>query len=149
MKILILSDNHYKDLNDINYNNYDYVVHAGDYGNSLIDLELNNVIFVRGNCDSSGPIDENFEINGKKFYLTHGHYYDVKNGYERLILRGTLKNVNFVIFGHTHRPDLVLQEGIVYINPGSYQNGYYVELTDKHISFFKDGKMYKQFENRW
>ena len=136
MKILILSDNHYKDLNDINYNNYDYVVHAGDYGNSLIDLELNNVIFVRGNCDSSGPIDENFEINGKKFYLTHGHYYDVKNGYERLILRGTLKNVNFVIFGHTHRPDLVLQEGIVYINPGSYQNGYYVELTDKHISFF-------------
>ena len=149
MKILILSDSHYKSIDDINFNNYDYVIHAGDYGNSLIDLELNNVIFVRGNCDTSGPIDETFEIFNRKFYVTHGHYYDVKNTYERIILKGNLINSNFVIFGHTHRPDMFLKEGIVHINPGAYQNGYYVEITDNFISFYKDNKIYKQFNNIW
>ena len=33
MRILILSDSHYRSLDDIKFNEYDYILHAGDYGN--------------------------------------------------------------------------------------------------------------------
>ena len=33
MKILVLSDNHFNSLNDIDFKSYDWVIHCGDCGN--------------------------------------------------------------------------------------------------------------------
>jgi len=76
---------------------------------------------VRGNCDAEVdqmvikyPImdtDKYIELNGFRFFLTHGHHFDENN----------LPNVDFDVFvsGHTHIPVLKKVDGRVFLNPGS------------------------------
>ena len=149
MKILILSDSHYKSLNDINFKEYDYILHAGDYGISKNEIEENGIIYVKGNCDIEGLNEVSIEIDNKKFLITHGHLYDVKYDLTRLLFKGLSQNANFVIYGHTHIANIVEEEGIIFINPGSYQDGYYAVIDDHQIAFYKDGKDYKIFRRKW
>ena len=149
MRILILSDNHYKNLDDLNLDEFDYVIHAGDYGLSLDDLNNKGAFYVKGNCDVKGLNESTFKIGDRKIYLTHGHIYDVKYDYIRLMFKGLSINADYVIFGHTHRADMFIQEGVAFINPGAYKDGYYAIATDDDVSFYKDNKVYKQFRRKW
>ena len=45
MKILVLSDSHRRYLDDIKFNEFDYIFHCGDYGPSKPVLENNNNIY--------------------------------------------------------------------------------------------------------
>lgn len=67
------------------------------------------VYTVRGNCDWSGfyrdePTERFLYLEGHQLMLTHGHVYDVKSGYERLIAVAREKGADIVLFGHTHMP---------------------------------------------
>ncbi len=148
MKILILSDNHMRTI-DIDLNRYDYVIHCGDYGNSYTVLKESNALFVRGNCDFEGPKQIITDINNKNVLITHGDLYNVKYQYNSLIYKAIEAKVNIVFFGHTHRADMFIEDNIVFINPGTYQCGDYVEIDDNNIYFYRDDNFFKKYDYRW
>lgn len=145
MRILVLSDSHRREV-EINPKRYDYVIHCGDYGSRI---PPQGVLFVRGNCDKEGPKELCEEIGGRRVYITHGNLYQVKYGYDRLCYRAMELGAGICFFGHTHRPDMFIHENIVFINPGAYQDGYYVLIDDNSIGFYLDKKCYKKFDFKW
>ncbi len=126
MKLGIISDTHgehslidkaMKNLKDV-----DLIIHAGDHYKDAkyIEKKYNiNVIGVAGNCDEE-KIDEKLKvINGKRFFITHGHNHNVKTNISNLFYTGKEKDVDVIIFGHSHVPFYEVEEGIAIINPGS------------------------------
>ena len=148
MKILILSDSHHKQL-DFNFNQFDYVLHAGDYGYEYETLLKNNIIFVKGNCDLEGTDEYILNLNDKKILLIHGHQKNVKSTYLNLSLYARSQNVNLVIFGHTHYQDSFVDNGITFINHGSYQDGEYAILEDDNINFYFNNTIIKNIKLNW
>ena len=78
-----------------------------------------NILCVRGNCDAQ--VDEmistfkfndniNLELNGKKFFFTHGHKYNINN---------IPNNVDVLIYGHFHTGFIKQKDGVLCINAGS------------------------------
>lgn len=130
MKILVISDTHKKLNNAINLidrvTDLDLVIHLGDHYRDAEDLQAIynelNFEYVAGNCDfasENGLKERLLEINGKKILLTHGHYYQVKYGYN--LVAGLLeeKKVDVVLFGHTHLPVIEYIGDKIIMNPGS------------------------------
>ncbi|MDD4568879.1 MAG: metallophosphoesterase [Tepidanaerobacteraceae bacterium] len=127
MKIVVFSDTHglvylaEKALRNIK--DVDMVLHAGDLVSDARYLEMlkYKVHNVAGNCDSYELAlkDKVLDIEGKKVFLTHGHMYRVKYSYERLLARAKELLANIVIFGHTHIPENIYIDNILFFNPGS------------------------------
>ena len=147
MKLLILSDSHHTDLESLDFEKYDAVLHCGDYGNSYSVLMKNHVFFVKGNCDLRGEEALLLELYGKSIFITHGHRENVKYGLDRLIYKSLEKNASITLFGHTHEQCCFKEEGILFINPGSFPRSYVI-ITDEDIQLFKDGKV-KSIQYRW
>lgn len=149
MRILILSDNHSRSI-ELDLSKYDYVIHCGDYG-SFYDYVKNDskVLIVRGNCDFEGNKEIFTNIKDRNVLVVHGDLYNVKSHYNTLIYKALSMNANMVFFGHTHRADMFIIENIVFINPGSYQYGEYVEIDDNNIIFYSNDKVFKKYEFRW
>ena len=76
---------------------------------------------VLGNCDFAGdyPPEVVFPAGGMRILMTHGHYYKVKSGYQRLVYHAEELRADAVIFGHTHIPEYTQINGIWLVNPGS------------------------------
>lgn len=149
MRILILSDSHYRPLDEINFKSYDYVFHLGDYGMSKETLDSNGCLYVAGNCDFLGQKDIIKDINNKRFYLTHGDKYNVKYQYNSLIYKALSLDANICLFGHTHVSLHFERDNITFINPGAYNDGYYVILDDKYITFYRYDKVLEKIEFNW
>lgn len=128
MKVLIVSDTHRKHENlekvlEIE-KNLDLFIHLGDIeGNEDYIEQIAGcpVEFVSGNNDffSDLPREKEISIGKYRVLLTHGHYYYVSLGIETIMEEGKARNVDIVMFGHTHRPVLEIEEEIVVLNPGS------------------------------
>ena len=84
--------------------------------NSLKD----KLLVVRGNCDAE--VDEMIsefefndhilmEINGKMFYFTHGHKYNIE--------KIPYDDFDVMMYGHIHQGFIEEKEGLVFANPGS------------------------------
>lgn len=130
MKILIVSDTHGK---DYNLNNIidrekplDMLIHLGDGEGCEYNIAkwINagcDVNMVLGNNDFFSKLDREKEINLKnhRILLTHGHMYGVSLGVEGLIREAKARDIDIVMYGHTHKPFLEEKEGITIINPGS------------------------------
>lgn len=148
MKVLICSDSH----RDIKY--FDYVINkekpeliifAGDHSLDAIDMSYaySDIDFriVRGNCDFDMKTEDTiiFEVNGMgKILLTHGHLYSVKSTMSKIYELGKLKEVDYVIFGHTHIKHKSINSEIMYINPGAMMNKEYA-IFENGILEFKGG----------
>jgi putative phosphoesterase len=91
----------------------DAVVFLGD---GLIDISYCDVqgaalFVVEGNCDYwyRGYTDLKSEkeilinLGGKRIMMVHGHEYGVKSGLARIVKAAAEKNVDIVLFGHTHQ----------------------------------------------
>jgi putative phosphoesterase len=97
----------------------DLIVHAGDVGDPDILARLERiapVFAVRGNVDTSPwaqelPLTTVVEADGVSLYVLHN--------LRELDLRPDGGNFDFVISGHTHQPEQVEKNGVLYINPGS------------------------------
>lgn len=97
----------------------DRILHAGDIGDETVLRQLQAVApvtAVRGNMDFGSwsnrlPPSAMIEIAGFCFYLIHDLY--------RLDLDPAAAGIHVVVYGHTHRPELVRRDGVVYLNPGS------------------------------
>ncbi len=114
------------------------LLHLGD---GLRDLERAaipsdvTVISVRGNCDGFDSFDTLFEripcFGGYKMLMVHGHNLFVKSGLSRAVAYAAQKDVDILLYGHTHKPfaqmlaegetvrGKVLQKPLYIFNPGS------------------------------
>lgn len=94
----------------------DVIVHAGDFDNQMLYHKLNvdqPLYAVRGNNDRgwSGGLGQvnRFEIGGDKFIMAH----------ERVDIPSVLKDIQVVIFGHSHMYYQQEISGRLWLNPGS------------------------------
>ncbi len=105
----------------------DYIFFLGDGGRDidfLVEAYRSKLHYVFGNCDfRSGRREELVEIDGVKFFLTHGHDYGVKSGYLNLEYAAMEKGADCALFGHTHRPVIIRDGQVTLINPGSIGYG--------------------------
>ncbi|WP_041720360.1 YfcE family phosphodiesterase [Alkaliphilus metalliredigens] len=126
MKIGVLGDSHggfeniglaMKHLGHVNL-----IIHTGDHYRDRSYIEENyhiKTIGVSGNCDQEGPDEVVQIIHGKKYFISHGHIYGVTHGINGIFYRGKELGADVVIFGHTHVPLNVKEEGMIILNPGS------------------------------
>ena len=131
MKILIVSDTHRRDDN-LRYvirktEPFDMLIHLGDIEGSENYLRewVNNdqcaIYAVRGNNDFFSNLDKEKEISigGYRALLTHGHMYGVSLGPEGIEEEAKARNLDIVMFGHTHKPFLQRTDRLTILNPGS------------------------------
>ena len=112
------------------------------------------LLVIRGNCDAE--VDEMIsefkfndriimDINGKKFYFTHGHKYNIENiPYD---------DFDVMMYGHIHQGFIQEKEGFVFANPGSISlpkcnsaHSYIVIDENKIILKDVDGNVLQKYE---
>lgn len=128
MKVLIVSDSH-RDNSNIEkvlkkVKPVDMLIHCGDAEGAeryIQQLAECPIYVVAGNNDFFSVLQKElvFNIDKYKVFLTHGHYYYVSMGTERLVDEAKLRGVDIVMYGHTHKPLIDIRDDIVIINPGS------------------------------
>ena len=105
------------------FDNCDYIFHLGDGKNEIAKLKeiyKDKLYYVYGNCDAmTSPLEQVVEIEGAKFFLTHGHNYKVKSNDVLLQVRGEELNADCCLYGHAHIPAINKISDIQLINPGS------------------------------
>lgn len=97
----------------------DHILHAGDIGAKEVLDRLERiapVAAVRGNMDAGSwsrslPVNEMVEIAGVCFYILHDLH--------QLDLEPSAAGIHVVVSGHTHRPEILRKDGVIYLNPGS------------------------------
>jgi putative phosphoesterase len=94
--------------------------HCGDFVVNKWDLPL-GLQAVRGNCDFELGVPEELRIKWGEWniLMVHGHRQGVKSSPLGLKYKAEEEKVDLVLFGHSHYPVCFLEEGRVYINPGS------------------------------
>ena len=143
MKILVLSDTHgrldtakklIKNLNP------DYTIHLGDMSEDCQRLEMDFpqkiIVSVKGNndyFDKSYPLEREFTLCGKKFFMCHGHKYNVKRSLLVLKYKGMEKNADIILFGHTHMPYMDNTDGLIMLNPGSVSTYGIIEINESEV----------------
>lgn len=127
-RIMIVSDTHRKlgSFTEAFYKEepIDALIHLGDFEGdeetikSIVGCEM---YAVPGNNDFFSPLDKELEIEiaGKKILLTHGHYYYVSLDLATIKKEAISRGFDIVMFGHTHRPVIIEEDGLTIINPGS------------------------------
>lgn len=128
MKIVVVSDTHRKE------DNLDRVLEIEKDRNMLIhlgDIEGSEeyikeqagcpCYMVAGNNDYFSMLKRDIiiEIGNYNVWLTHGHNYNVSLGYERIMAEGIAQGIDIVMFGHTHKPVIEIEDEITIVNPGS------------------------------
>lgn len=98
----------------------DQIAHAGDIGDAaILDrlAQIAPVVAVRGNNDTAAwadalPLVHSWRVEGVTLHLLH----DLKQLDHALLAEG---EVQVVIAGHSHKPQLQRRDGVLCINPGS------------------------------
>lgn len=97
----------------------DHILHAGDIGDLDILSELQKiapVTAVRGNTDRRGPCGDQPLTQAAIF---EGHSIYMIHEISSLDLKPEAAGFAAVIFGHTHKPEILYEKGVLYFNPGS------------------------------
>ena len=151
LKIGVLSDSHVDDFASLPQKavnllkDTDLIVHAGDYiGKKLLDelRALGNFKGVYGNMDPPEireELPENivFELNGFQIGVTHPSEGGPPSGIKKRI-KTKFKQVNAIIYGHTHLPTNEVIHDTLYFNPGSITGKF--PSRKKTLGILKTGK---------
>ena len=143
-KIMIVSDTHRRHENlakalEIE-GHIDMLIHLGDaegeedYIRELAGCEL---VIIAGNSDFFSMLDREITMQLGKYQvlLTHGNYYYVTVGLDMIRKEALGREMDIVMFGHTHRPLIDYGEdgnGPILLNPGSIS---YPRQDDKLPSY--------------
>ena len=128
MKVLIVSDTHRRNDNFFTVlekvGPIDMLIHCGDAEGSeyaISEAAGCPTEIVLGNNDffSSLPRESEFTIGKYKVWLVHGHNYYVYMSNEHLKQEAICKGVDIVMYGHTHKPVIDIDDSVIAINPGS------------------------------
>ena len=127
-RILIISDTHRQNDNYFRvldmYDPFDLVIHCGDVEGSEYAISESTgcpVRMVAGNNDffSELPREQEFMLGGYKVWLTHGHSYYVSMGNETICKEAAARDVDIVMYGHSHKPVVEITDEVIAVNPGS------------------------------
>ncbi|HPM43690.1 MAG TPA: metallophosphoesterase family protein [Candidatus Omnitrophota bacterium] len=131
MRILVLSDTHIpRTSNDLPKKIYDeirgadMIFHAGDFVEKGLYEKLSalkTIVAVHGNMDSSAlqqqlKAKEVIAVEGVKIGLIHGF------GPARDLIdtvRKEFKDVDAIVFGHSHSATNTVKDGVLFFNPGT------------------------------
>jgi len=103
----------------------DLIIHAGDFTDvKLLDelRHLKEVKAVQGNMDSMGikillPVKEIVEVENKLIGITHGS--GSPWGIEERVKKMFESNlIDVIVYGHSHRSQNTVIDGILFFNPG-------------------------------
>ncbi|GIO21764.1 metallophosphoesterase [Oceanobacillus sp. J11TS1] len=122
--VLITSDSHglTKELDAMKEkHDVDLYIHCGDSELEFDAAELSAYYKVSGNCDfdTRYPDEEVLDLNGLRFFVTHGHLHQVKGNLTNLSYAAEEQEANIVCFGHTHIAGAEKIGNQLFINPGS------------------------------
>lgn len=95
------------------------IIHAGDIGDARVlqDLrEIGKVVAVRGNVDRDHWADR---LSPTEMVEVAGHNLFVLHNIDLLDVDPAKARIDAVIYGHSHRPLITYNAGILYLNPGS------------------------------
>jgi len=133
MKILVISDSHGNYTSAFRAHHLagpvDQIIHLGDgaddAGLLAQTLEV-PVLRVAGNCDFDTrlPYELVMEFEGVRLFITHGNREAVKAGLTLLVERGIEAGAGVVLYGHTHRPAVQTEAGLLLVNPGQLKEGF-------------------------
>lgn len=123
MRILVISDTHGLLRHELTplMQGCELIIHAGDFGTEENYLFFRNsgipLRAVRGNVDrgawaSALPHDDFFTTGNINFHLVHN--------IDEITIDPFAANARFVVFGHSHRPELTTKKHVRYLNPGSF-----------------------------
>ena len=121
---------------------------------------------VRGNCDfgctdrmspygEEMPIYRLIHIDKYKVFITHGHAFSVKGGYDEICREASNQGADFALFGHTHMPMLEyikkgsirgVEKDLVLFNPGSL--GEMFDGTFGNLSISENGFLFSHGKYR-
>ena len=146
MRLVVTSDVHRRtsalfDIVERHKNNADLFINLGDSADEIETLLMAypniKIECVSGNCDFSGtaPLTKLLNCAGKRVFITHGHMFYVKHGYEVIKQKAREMKADICLFGHTHSPLTEIEDGIYYMNPGAVCDYSYgiIDITDKGI----------------
>ena len=76
---------------------------------------------VRGNCDFGADLPDELvlDLGGARIFCTHGHNYNVKSDLYRAVCAARARKAGLLLFGHTHQPLEMYDDGLYILNPGS------------------------------
>lgn len=151
-KALIISDNHSdRTILEKIINKWrtkvDLMIHCGDSEIPATDPLMQEFTRVAGNNDwhLGYSADQEILVGGQRFFVTHGHHYQVNFSMTPLMLKGRSVAADVVCFGHTHQLFAAVEQGMLLVNPGSISlpRGQYariggtfaiVEAADDHFT---------------
>lgn len=150
MRIVVISDSHKRShIIDKILLAQPEAKHVFFLGDVLEDIEDYPLLYpqktfhtVSGNCDyfSNVPSVDTVTVAGKKILYTHGHNFYVKSGVGALSQTAKQNACDIVLYGHTHVPQILYEDGLYIVNPGSCsqsRNGppsyAVIDITEKGI----------------
>lgn len=118
----------------------DLIIHAGDFTSSEVLRglqQLAEVKAVQGNMDSGTlkavlPIKEILEIDNKRIGITHGTGGPAGIE-ERVKDMFNSDRVDIVIYGHSHRSQNKVIDGILFFNPGKTMDSFGILTIDGEV----------------
>ncbi|MCC8042863.1 MAG: metallophosphoesterase [Oscillospiraceae bacterium] len=130
MKIVVMSDSHGRrgaidEIISRTRGTAGMYIHLGDGEQELRSVMEDNpdldIRHVAGNCDwdSSSPRASIIKVSGVRIFATHGHWYGVSGGLERLCSNAVENGCQIALYGHTHCRYNRIEGGIYVLNPGS------------------------------
>jgi putative phosphoesterase len=123
-RALIISDTHgltEEVAHVVSLNNFDISFHCGDFCVDETLFPFHKMKMVKGNndFDSDAPEEQIVEWEGILFFITHGHKYNVNRSLMNLKYKAEEYEADVVLFGHTHFPLCIEEDGVIFVNPGS------------------------------
>lgn len=126
MKYLVVSDNHgdrdvLVDIANEWSGKVAGMFHCGDSELEVTDELWQKYIVVKGNCDYDPKYDKECVIKTEDavFYMTHGHLFNVNTSLTHLAMSAREKEATIAFYGHTHKLFAEMENGILFLNPGS------------------------------
>ncbi|NMB13841.1 MAG: metallophosphoesterase [Gallicola sp.] len=128
MKVAVIADTHGKYdhlIEPLKELDLSYIIHLGDFvedGKILSELTNIPLIIVKGNNDYlayTEPEELYTTIEGKSFFISHGHRLGVYRGLNMLLINAKEHGSDVVLFGHTHMYHEEMIDNILVLNPGS------------------------------
>lgn len=151
MRIGVVSDSHSNlymlDKAIVAMGKIDVLWHLGDHYSDIMKVNgkyNHNVDYIAGNNDYAGNVksEKIIEIGGKRFFLCHGHKYNVNFGLMSLGYKAEEENVNVVLYGHTHAYNEEYIGKILFLNPGSVSRPRDKNASFAIINIDDNGKIY-------
>ena len=128
MKILVVSDTHGKEaelraLIAKYQTEIELVLHLGDHAEDLIsvqgDFSQITCVAIDGNTDYGGVPERTLTLRGRRIFMTHGHYRNVRVGTDQLLYYAKENDIDICLYGHTHVQEMATRDDVFIMNPGS------------------------------